>query len=162
MTENEHEGEALFGHAVLIDLREKSPYGFTGLRTDAGRPLRVLTRAVRLETGDYSLAGREGEVAVERKELSDYFRSIGAARSRFVRELRRLNGMMSSAVVVEATWDAIMESPLVVSRLFPKAVCAVTHNLRHRFPNVVWHFVSGRREGELTTFGILERFARTR
>jgi ERCC4-type nuclease len=160
MAEVNPEGGEVFPYAVLVDCREKSPYSFAGLRTDADRPLGVLTRTVRLATGDYSLATMQDVVAVERKEMSDYFRSIGAARNRFVRELKRLNAMKAAAVVVEATWDTIMALPPDASRLLPRAVYAVTQDLRRRFPNVAWSFVDGRREGELTTFRFLEGFTR--
>jgi DNA excision repair protein ERCC-4 len=79
---------------ALIDTREQ-------LALDLA-PMRV--RRATLDTGDYSVAGLEHHIALERKSLSDLLMCIGQERDRFERELKRLQAYPVRAVVVEATW----------------------------------------------------------
>jgi ERCC4-type nuclease len=153
----------LFPRAVLIDRREKAPYSFTGFSTDVRqrkKPLRVLTRITDLPSGDYSLAGLQDEIAVERKSLEDAFNTIGKGRNRFERELTRLSGLRFAAVVVEAEWSTILNSPPAESQLAPKVIFRSVITWQQQFPSVHWWFTPGRRPAEIVTFRILERFAR--
>jgi DNA excision repair protein ERCC-4 len=156
------EQTAPFPGVVVIDRREKAPYPFTGFRTGADqgrRPLVVPTRTVSLLAGDYSLAGFESRVAVERKSLADLYRTVGQGRERFQRELERLNDMTSAFVVIEAGWDTILDSPPAESRLPPKVVLQSVIAWQQRFGRVHWWAVPGRRLGEVVTLRVLERFA---
>jgi ERCC4-type nuclease len=150
---------------VLIDSREQHPFTFAGLRADARqgrRPLVVPTQVTTLPSGDYSLAGLENAVAVERKSLADLYHTLAAGRGRFERELGRLTDMEFAAVVVEADWDAIINRPPDRSRLLPKSVFRSVVALQQRFPRVHWWACPGRRFAEVATFRILERFHRDR
>lgn len=64
-------------------------------------------RQVTLMTGDYSVAGYEGAIAVERKSANDLFSSLGgtagANRKRLLRAFRRLSLMPFGAFVVESS-----------------------------------------------------------
>jgi hypothetical protein len=160
MTENE---SVLFPRAILIDRREKAPYSFTGFSTDiiqGNKPLRVLKRVVDLLSGDYSLAGLQDEIAVERKSLDDLFHTLGQERDRFQRELIRLSSLTFAAVVVEAEWSTILNNPPEGSRLPPKVVFRSVITWQQQFPTIHWWFVPGRRPAEVITFRILERFVR--
>jgi hypothetical protein len=155
--------EVMFPRAVLIDRREKAAYSFTGFRTNVRqgeKPLRVLTRIVDLLSGDYSLAGLQDQIAVERKSHEDLVRTIGQQRSRFHRELERLSRMTFAAVVVEAEWSTILDSPPANSRLSPKIIFRSVIAWQQLFPTVAWWLVPGRRPAEIVTFRILEQFAR--
>ena len=77
-----------------VDSREKEPYSFD--------PQRVRTIHRALSTGDYSLAGWESSVTVERKTLEDFVSTVIHARKRFQRELCRLREYETACVVVEA------------------------------------------------------------
>lgn len=79
---------------AIIDSREQLPLDLSPLRTVSGT----------LATGDYSIVGLENVVAVERKSLPDLLGCVGQHRERFDREIQRLLGYPSRAVVVEATW----------------------------------------------------------
>jgi len=79
---------------LLVDTREQEPYSF-----DA-RLVVVERRA--LPAGDYSVAGLEGVVAVERKTLDDFVSTVIHSRARFREELRKLAGYRAACVVVEA------------------------------------------------------------
>ena len=70
---------------VIIDTREQEPYGFNP------RLVTPVRRA--LPAGDYSVAGLEQTVAVERKTLDDFVGTVMRARGRFYRELRRLGAL---------------------------------------------------------------------
>ncbi len=79
---------------IIIDTREQEEYAFD--------PARVETRRAALPAGDYSLAGSEDRVAVERKSLDDYVNTVIRSRKRFAAELKRLREMEYACVVVEA------------------------------------------------------------
>jgi ERCC4-type nuclease len=152
-----------FPGLVLIDHREKAPFAFTGFRADArqgSKALEVPTETAVLPTGDYSLQGFTGRVAVERKSLADLYHTLGQDRERFVEELKRLDRMERSAVVVEADWDAILNRPPANSRLPPKTVFRSILAWQGCFPRVHWWMLPSRRLAEVVTFRLLERFLR--
>lgn len=79
---------------VIVDTREQEPLGFN---PELVTPVR---RA--LPAGDYSVAGLEQTVAVERKTLDDFVGTVMHARGRFYRELQRLETYTRACIVVEA------------------------------------------------------------
>jgi ERCC4-type nuclease len=91
---------------LLIDTREQEPYDFAPFRRwFAGierRPLR---------TGDFSIAGKEGQIAVERKSLQDLFNSCSPCGSRqaFIHTCARLGKLEFSALVIEASLDDVLD-----------------------------------------------------
>lgn len=149
-----------FPAVVTIDTREQTPFAFDGLFADArdgGGPLVVETARGTLQSGDYSLSGLEGIVAIERKSLADLYSTVGQGRDRFVRELARLHDMRFAAVVVEADWSIILHSPPPFSKLSPKIIFRSILAWQQEFPNVHWNLMSDRRLAEITTLRILER-----
>ena len=66
---------------LIVDTREQEPYSFDS------RLVVVERRA--LPAGDYSVAGMEGVVAVERKTLDDFVSTVIHQRARFRRELQQ-------------------------------------------------------------------------
>jgi ERCC4-type nuclease len=87
--------------AIIIDTREQDPWPFAGL------PQRIAT----LATGDYSLAGFESRVAVERKSKEDAYGCVGAGRRRFTDCLGRLAQLDRAAVVIECSLAAFSIPP---------------------------------------------------
>lgn len=83
---------------IVVDSREQCPFPFTHERYEAK------TKQGALTVGDYSLAGLEDKVAVERKSLPDLVACLGRERERFERELMRGAALDAFAVVVEADW----------------------------------------------------------
>jgi len=79
---------------IITDTREQEPYSFDPRLAAAVR------RA--LPAGDYSVAGLESQVAVERKSLDDFVSTVIHSRERFRNELRKLAGYRAACVVVEA------------------------------------------------------------
>lgn len=146
---------------VVIDSREQAPYSFTGLAADADKdykPLVVPTTIAGLATGDYSIAGFESRISVERKSLSDLFSTLGQGRERFEREFHRLNEMEFAALVIEADWPTIFHHPPPNSRLMPKTIYRTRIDWEQDYPRVHWHLCGTRSFAEKTTFRILERF----
>lgn len=146
---------------VLIDQQEGLPYRFQGIRADADRscrPLVIPTRTVHLKTGDYSIEGLESEISVERKSLTDWYRTLGQERDRFKREIQRLSMMQDATVMIEASWPEILFHPPDFARLHPKAIHRTVIAWRRRYPTVHWWPAGDRRLAEITTFRILERY----
>ena len=79
---------------ILTDTREQEPYSFD--------PRLAATERCALPAGDYSVAGLEGVVAVERKSLDDFVSTVIHSRERFHRELQKLADYRAACVVVEA------------------------------------------------------------
>lgn len=155
----------LFPATVVIDSREKCPFGFEGLSSDAkdgSLPLIVRTVRAGLPSGDYSLLNLESSVAVERKSISDLFGTVGRGRDRFERELERLNQMTFAAVVIEAGWVDIIHEPPPRSELSAKSIFRSVISWQQRFPRVHWWPCGSRRLAEVTTLRILERFWKDR
>lgn len=115
---------------IIVDSREQAPFLFAGPRY-AGTVVGTGT----LATGDYSLAGMENVVAVERKSLDDLVGCLTSGRERFERELVRARGLDSFAVVVEASWDDLA-SGTFRSRMNPHAACqsVLAFQVRYRIP----------------------------
>ncbi len=155
------DGSLVVPFTVVVDTREQHPFRFAGLKSDAkdGRmPLHVPVVVSGLASGDYSLAGYESHVAVERKSLADLYSTIAQGRERFTRELERLNAMQAAAVVIEASWTEILTRPPSFSRLPPKNVFRSILAWAQRFPRVGWWPCDGRVFAEIVTYRFLERF----
>lgn len=82
---------------AIIDSREKTPADLSPLRTKVDT----------LKTGDYSVAGLENHIAIERKSLADLVMCVGRERERFEAECQRLLAYETRAIVVEGAWMQI-------------------------------------------------------
>lgn len=139
---------------ITIDTREQHPYLFL---PQVGAELAVLS-VKGLKSGDYSLAGAEDRVAVERKSLDDFVSCCGRERDRFERELERLATMAAAAVVVEADYGAI-SAGRYRSRIKAEAVLGsvAAWTVRYRIPFLL---CGDRAGGEAMTWRLLRQFAR--
>lgn len=86
---------------ILIDTREQRPWEF-----DAG--LFSAERAT-LRTGDYTVAGLEDRLCIERKALGDFVGTVIQDWIRFRKELYRMAAFDVAAVIVEADWQDVFE-----------------------------------------------------
>lgn len=82
---------------IVVDTREQEPYSFA-----------CPTIHAKLDAGDYSVAGHEQAVAVERKSLADFAQTVIRDFERFDVELRALAEYRAACVVVEADLDAVL------------------------------------------------------
>lgn len=137
---------------IVQDSREQSPFTFLGL------PVEVEVGA--LEAGDYSLAGFERRIAVERKELQDLVGCLSGERARFERELARLRGYDAAAVVIEASAYALRTGRYrgrLDSGAAWQSVLAFTQRFR-----VPFIFCTDRADAEAVTYDLLRHYARDR
>lgn len=124
---------------AIVDDREKLPLN-----------LFPMTETIaHLQTGDYSLAGCEHLVAVERKSPSDFLLCVGQERERFDNELERMTAYRYRALVIECTYDELVSAAPSVygrSRVAPNAAvgCAVRWATR----GIAVHFAGSRQGAE--------------
>ena len=85
------------GLTALVDTRERTPWDLEPLKT----------KSATLDTGDYSVAGLEQVVRIERKSLPDLIGCVGRERERFDREVQRLLAYPVRMLIVEASWPEI-------------------------------------------------------
>lgn len=142
---------------IVVDSREQAPYTFEGYRSADGQPLIIPTAEGGLPTGDYSIAGYEDEVCVERKSIGDLFATLGQRREQFEAEHDRMAGMASACVVIEATWDDIILRPPKQSLLNPKSVFGTAASWLHKY-GVPWFTLGHRKAAELWTYTFLKAF----
>jgi len=78
---------------VIVDTREQEPLDFRRLPSRPGT----------LATGDYSIAGLENDVAIERKSIADLVGSLTSGRARFQRELERMRSYNFARLLIVGT-----------------------------------------------------------
>lgn len=147
---------------ILIDTREQAPWSFRGLTANADkdyRPLVVDTRTATLPTGDYSIAGYENYITIERKSLSDAFSTFTHERERWERELDRMRKIPSCHVIIEGDFDEIAQGPIKngganVGKAVMRSIFAWTI----RFPHVHFWPCPSRDFAESAAFRLLEKF----
>ena len=98
---------------IVVDTREQLPYAFTGAVT------RTLT------SGDYSIAGLEDRVAIERKSKPDAYASLGRGRARVRREVERLALLDYAAIVVEDSVPGFLHRPAHAKMNPRSAICSL-------------------------------------
>lgn len=168
--------------SIVVDKNEGFPYRFSGMVADganAGRPIVVNTvskalylmgrRQIEVKgnlfqkgLADYSIDGLEELIQIERKSLEDLYGTLGGRRDDFEAEIARLNLCDFAAVVVEASWDDILNNPPDHSRLLPKTVRQTIVSWSMRYRHVHWFTCSGRDDAENLTYRLLEMFWRHR
>ncbi|MBS0202302.1 MAG: ERCC4 domain-containing protein [Planctomycetes bacterium] len=147
---------------VLIDTREQAPWSFRGLTTNADkgyRPLVIDCRSATLPTGDYSIAGFESRIAIERKSLSDAFSTFTHDRERWTRELERMRSYETCHVVIEGSFEELSAGPVKVGgAAVGKAVVRSIMAWSMRYQNVHWWPMASREMAETVAFRLLEKF----
>lgn len=136
---------------IVIDSREQEPYSFACPAVRA-----------KLDAGDYSVAGLEHRVAVERKSLSDFVHTVIHDATRFAAELQKLAGMDAASIVVEANLDDVLRGRHedVLRSVVPQAVLgAALHIALHWGVPVYW--CGSRQAACAFTDAYLRMFVRT-
>lgn len=124
---------------AITDTREQTPFQFKELKTESQT----------LTTGDYSVAGFEQYICVERKSLSDLISCITTGRERFERELLRMKSYSKKIVVCEGSWTDIVTGKYR-SKVTPKAVQNSIISFINRY-GVPFHFCGSRVEAAAFT-----------
>ena len=139
---------------IIIDTREQTPFQFERFREQ----YHVETERGSLASGDYSLAGFESLVAVERKELGDLIGCLSHDRERFTRELERLRGYDSPAIVVETPFSYI-QGGRYRSKMNPDAAVQSLYSIMQEYRIPIF-FAPDRHAAEHFTFHFLRHFLR--
>ena len=115
---------------VVIDSREQKPWGFSS---------GIATVRKALQSGDYSVAGLESRIAIERKNLGDFVNTVVGQWLRFRKELNRLSGYDMACVVVEASIQDVLTKKYE-SDANPDSVLGRAHSiwLDHGIPVFWW------------------------
>lgn len=133
---------------MIIDTREQTPFEFIGYP--------AVTRSGTLKTGDYSLAGFESRICIERKSLGDLASCMTIGRERFERELERMREMECTAVVVEEPLINVKNGNYFSNlniKSFEQSVLSMLY--RYRVP-FLWG--QNRRHAENIAFNCLRHF----
>lgn len=162
---------------IVIDSNEQAPYTFTGISVDGDKHKRrwvvpttrkpLFTMHRKLITlhdnrgqftkglADYSIDGREEEIQIERKSLTDLYGTLGQRRNEFEAEFARLQDCKYAAVIVEAEWSQIADN--APAGLNAKSIVRTMMSWNMRY-GVNWWCVPGRRVAEVTAFHILYKW----
>lgn len=135
---------------ILIDTREQNPYSFTAFPVEVEKGT--------LSTGDYSIPGFTDEVAIERKELGDLIGCLSHDRERFTRELERLRGYQSAALLIEAPFSFI-KGGRYRSKMNPDAAVQSLFSIMQYYRLPIF-FAADREAGERFVFDYLRHFIR--
>ncbi len=104
---------------IIVDSREQRRYSFSN---------RVTHLIQALPAGDYSLQGFESRVTIERKSLDDLVNTVVHERERFERELAELKGYWWAWIVVEGSWE-MMVNENYRSRITPQSLMGIVTSL---------------------------------
>jgi ERCC4-type nuclease len=88
--------------SLVVDTREQNPFSFERF---SGWFSGIEKRP--LELGDYSIAGLEDTVVVERKDLNDLVRSFHVERPVFIKRLRRMSAYPDRLLVIVAALSQV-------------------------------------------------------
>ena len=137
---------------IIIDTREQRPYTFQNIKPEPPETIRQ-----GLTTGDYSLAGLESCICVERKSMSDLFGSVGTGRVRFEREMERMASYNYACIIIEAEIQQWFNNPPMRSKMSSKAVFRSLIAFSQRYGVHVWP-AWDRGAGEKFCYIILKRY----
>ena len=150
---------------LAIDTREQTPWLFEGItkRIDKENvPVVIPTDVVTLKTGDYSIVGFEDRICIERKSAKDLIQTVAHSRDRFERELRRMQAMEFSAVIVEEEWREVLTICAATTGYNPISLDNSILAWQQRFRGTHWLWRPTRNTAAKTAYKVLDRFYRDR
>jgi ERCC4-type nuclease len=117
---------------VLVDTREQQP-----LALSTNHPNWIAgERRATLLTGDYSIEGMEGLLALERKSLADLVDCTVNCRERFLACCSRLAKFRWKAILVEASYETLKSGwsvDEIQSGVHPNSVCGLLDAVEAKF-----------------------------
>jgi len=145
---------------IIIDTREQKPVLFDKEGDPRFPDLTIVWDT--LKTGDYSIVGMNSpdkthSICIERKSLSDLFRSTGRGRVRFEREYIRMAEFDYAELVVEADLKTVFKNPPPLSQMIPKSVYRTILAFSQRYGINAW-FCPNRQFAEQHIYLSLKRF----
>ena len=135
---------------IIVDTREQTPYLFNGFPVEVERGT--------LNAGDYSITGFQDEIAIERKELGDLLGCLTHDRDRFTRELEKLRGYQSAALLVESPFSFI-QAGRYRSHMKPDAAVQSLFSIMQHYRMPIF-FAADRDAGERFVYDFLRHFIR--
>lgn len=137
---------------IICDSREQRPFSFE-------RWPDVEIRREKLAVGDYSVAGLENRVAIERKELNDLVGCLqNDDRSRFERELHWARALDQFVVVIEGSVSDLARGNYR-SQMQPEAALQSVATFFIRF-GTPFLFADSRAGAEYWTYSLLSKHLR--
>lgn len=133
---------------IAADNREQLAYSFQGYD--------CTVEAATLNVGDYSITGFTDKIAVERKSLDDLLGCLTSGRERFEKELARARSLDRFCVIVEASFEDLVNG-LYRSQMKPHSACqsVIAWQIRYGTPFV---FAGSRKAGEYYTHSFLSKY----
>jgi len=122
-------------YQIIIDTKEQKPYRIPGAMFKA------------LDTGDYSIAGLENIFAIERKTLSDFYRSITKGHARFRKEIQRAKEFLDFVILVEADPEKLIDTYSNGRQIHPNSIRGTVKKWREEY-GIRWVFVKTSRQGK--------------
>ena len=138
---------------IIVDSREQCPYTFAPPRYEG-----VTAQTATLTTGDYSLAGLQDRIALERKSLDDLTGTLTKGRERFERECERGRGMDYFGLIIEASLEDI-RAHKYQSQMTPQSLLQSLAAFSVRYGLHV-HWCGSRAGGEYMTYSLLAKYLR--
>jgi len=148
---------------IQYDTAEQKPWLFEGLTVKLNKkdiPLQVFLIKKHLQTGDYTIQGRDQDICIERKSIPDLIGTIVNSRDRFERELRRMKVMNYAAVVVEGSWSTAQRWCSDNTDMNPKSLDSSILTFMMRYPWCHWIFRPSRFAAMKTTYKIFDLYWR--
>ena len=136
---------------ILHDTREQTPYTFD-------RYSDVTVQPASLTTADYTLAGLQDRIGLERKSLSDLTGTLTSGRDRFQRECERGKGLDYFGLIIEASMEDVRNHNYR-SQMTPQSLLQTLAAYSIRY-NLHVHWCGCRAGGEYMTHSLLSKYLR--
>ena len=141
---------------IIIDTREQHPWNFYEDEDKA------TTTRHKLDTGDYSVAGYEHRICIERKSLIDWVNTIVNSHNRFHVELLRMRDYDRSFVIIEGSVDDIMhkkyETPAIKRNISPETIIKMSIGIMMKYPWVQVVLADNRYSAKIVALNILRQY----
>lgn len=134
---------------VVVDSQEQQPWLFGD---------GVSVQRAPLKTGDYSVAGLEGRICIERKSIADLYKSLIHDKARFQKEIRRMTRMDHACVIAEGPSSELMEYVTTTGATLESVIGSI--NALHVYTNIPVFFYSNRLHAATFALNWLQQAAR--
>lgn len=143
---------------ILVDTREQAPWTFQSIVIE--RRLWTITRiAATLATGDYTIAGCEDRLCVERKSVSDLIKSITVEHDREARKQARMRAIADAGgfarMIIEGSFSQACDDLDADEgrKVGSEHILGTWASWENRY--VPWLWAGDRRRAELIAFKVM-------
>lgn len=141
---------------LIVDTREQRPFNFTKYPVEVQR--------AKLDAGDYSIAGHEHQIALERKSMADLVSTVTVGHKRFKKEIERSLGYAYFGIIVEEPFTMLLHDAYKGAKHNKTAgevVAKIVNAIRVKY-NVDVMFCMDEAEAASLTYHILASYWRNR